>query len=192
MNCEQCGGVIGVRTLPRYEEDGLVGIPGVVVNNAARETYCEECGTKYGISVPDVRGLMVAVAMARIHLPVAFSAMERRFLRRAIEWPAKALAQKLGVSTFTLSRWENDDTIVLNPAREILLRLHIGTILWEDHGWKAGAFRERDIINIKLPTVAAAGATQERPVMEFDRVLVQVETERHESWHPHLKVAVGM
>ena len=26
MTCEQCGGTIGVRTLPRYEDDGLVGL----------------------------------------------------------------------------------------------------------------------------------------------------------------------
>ena len=186
MNCEQCGGPIGVRTLPRYEDDGLVGLPGVVVINAARETVCEQCGEAYGVSVPDVKGLIATAAMSRIHIPVRLHAGERRFLRRAIDWPAKALASKMSVTPFTLSRWENDASLILNPAREVLFRLHIGSVLWEKHGWMAGAYGEREIMDLKFPpAIQKAGqAPDSAPVtMEFTRVWVQVKTERHEGWN---------
>jgi transcriptional regulator with XRE-family HTH domain len=95
------------RTIAEYEEDGL-GLPySVVLVDAAEEEIDEETGTRIGISIPDLEGLIATLAVARSFVPVQLDGAEVRFLRRALGKSAKELAGDLGVDAATFSRWEN-------------------------------------------------------------------------------------
>jgi hypothetical protein len=109
MTCIKCGSDrVRSEILPEYRDDGLVGLPNVVILNAARQFVCVECGEDNGISVPDIDGLEAAVAVTRVMTPVKLRGSELRFLRRALGLKAKELAERLEVADETISRWEND------------------------------------------------------------------------------------
>ena len=45
MTCVRCGGSrIRAEIIKEYRDDGLIGLPGVVVLDAARKYVCEDCG----------------------------------------------------------------------------------------------------------------------------------------------------
>ena len=56
MTCTRCRGKrIRVETMKEYHDDGLIGLPGVVVLDAARKYVCEDCGEENGISIDAYR-----------------------------------------------------------------------------------------------------------------------------------------
>jgi hypothetical protein len=104
MTCIKCGGArIRTEILPRYQDDGLVGLANVVILNAAQQYLCEDCGEDNGISVPDVEGLEAAVAVARVMIPVKLKGCELKFLRTALGLKAKDLAEMLDVADENIS-----------------------------------------------------------------------------------------
>lgn len=123
--CAKCGkGRFLTQVLPRFEDTQL-GIPGVTLINAAEETVCAACGTRYSIAIPDLAGLIRAVAVARIKNPLKLSGAEIRFLRSAAELSGTELATLLEVRKETVSRWENAREPI-GPTSEKLLRVAIG------------------------------------------------------------------
>ena len=132
MTCTRCGASrFRTETIKEYEDDGLIGLPGVVVLDAAQKYICEECGEEGGISIPDEAGLEVAVMVARIGIMVKLTGEEVRFLRKGLGLTAKQLAESLQVAEETVSRWENDK-LVMSPQTEKVLRLMAGRLHSKD------------------------------------------------------------
>lgn len=96
------------RTLPRHEEDGL-GLPyPVILLDGAEEEIDDRTGEQVGISIPNMEGLIAAVAIARSLHPLRLDGSEVRFIRRAIGMSAADFAAALTLDAATLSRWENN------------------------------------------------------------------------------------
>ena len=96
------------RTIHRYEEDGL-GLPyPVVLIDAAEEEIDDVTRDRIGISVPDLEGLAVAVAVARVLLPVHLTGKEVRFLRNVLDMTGRQMAEAIDIDPCNLSKWEND------------------------------------------------------------------------------------
>lgn len=188
MTCIECGGEVVTKTLPVYCDDGLIGLPCVALLDAAEQSTCAACGTDNGISIPDAEGLEVAVAVARVCYPLKLNAQEIRFLRRALGFQAKQLADELEVRPETVSNWENGKDPI-NPHIEKLLRLKVA----KDLGPRAPAVPcDLDTIqNMKIKHLHASDRKNQF-VMGFKRVLV---VERHHleeeqvGWRPQTKVA---
>ena len=95
------------RTIARFEENGL-GLPyPVVLINAAEEELDEKTGERVGISVPDLEGLVAALAVARALHPIQLHGSEVRFIRKALGMSARDMASALTLDPATFSRWEN-------------------------------------------------------------------------------------
>jgi len=173
MTCIKCGSDrIRTDTLPRYQDDGLVGLANVVVLNAAQKYVCEECGEDNGISVPDVSGLEAAVAVTRVMIPVKLTGKEIRFLRTALGMKAKELRERLEVgSEETISRWENDRSPI-SARDEKMLRLLAGRMLSERA--RAIGFDETVIFNMKIPKWSEGPIPEVR--MAFIRIRISENT----------------
>jgi DNA-binding transcriptional regulator YiaG len=174
MTCLKCGAPrIRTKTLPRYQDDGLVGLPNVVVLNAARQHTCEACGTDNGISVPDVEGLEAAVAVTRVMIPVRLSGREIRFLRTALGFKATELADKLeiGGAGEKISRWENEKAPI-SSRDEKMLRILAGHQL-SDRA-KAIEFDETKIFAMKIPAVVKV--PRKEVEMQFLRIRISDDT----------------
>ncbi len=129
MTCTRCGGKrIRVETMKEYHDDGLIGLPGVVVLDAARKYVCKDCGEENGISIPDEEGLEAAAAVARAGIPVPLRGREIRFLRAALGLTAKQLAKYLPATEESVSRWENDKH-PMGAQNEKILRLLVARLL---------------------------------------------------------------
>lgn len=77
----------------------------VELREAARKVTYDD-GT-VATEIPDIEGLVATVAMARALMPIRFSASELKFLRKAIGYTGRELAEALETSIETVSRWEN-------------------------------------------------------------------------------------
>jgi len=151
----------------------LVGLPNVVILNAAKQHICEECGADNGISVPDVEGLEAAVAVTRVMIPVRLSGREIRFLRTALGLKAKELAEQLGIGGAgeKISRWENEKSPI-SLRDEKMLRILAGHHL-SDRA-KAIEFDEAKIFEMKIPAVVEA--PKKEVGMEFIRIRISDNT----------------
>ncbi len=116
------------RTIPRYEETGL-GLPYPVILIDAAEEELDEDGNVVGIHIPEMEGLVAAVAITRCLIPIRLSGAEVRFIRKVIGKNAKQFAEDLEMDPATYSRWENDKQSVgawadkqVRQAAIILLR----------------------------------------------------------------------
>jgi hypothetical protein len=94
------------RTIARHEEDGL-GLPYPVVLIDSAEEEIDTAGEVVGLSVPDLEGLAVSVAVARVLHPWQLAGEEVRFLRHVLDLSGREMAEALGMDHATLSRWEN-------------------------------------------------------------------------------------
>ena len=125
--CEHCGGRLQTRTLPEYR-DPVLGIPGAVLIDAVEETRCGKCGKRHSIIIPDLEGLIRVAAVTRVKHPLKLSGTDIRFLRSAMDWTAKMLADRISVRKESVSRWENDREVI-SETTEKLLRMVIGVNL---------------------------------------------------------------
>lgn len=112
-----------IRVIENYELVGL-GLPyPVMVLNAAEEFVDDVSQATVGIRVPNLEGLVAAVALVRCLMPLQLSGKEVRFVRRALNLTQRALADRLEIeATETISRWENDNAGVVGGYIEKLLR----------------------------------------------------------------------
>ncbi|MBV1829247.1 hypothetical protein HNW77_00020 [Komagataeibacter sp. AV436] len=95
------------RTLPSCEKDGL-GLPyAVTLIDTAEEEIDETTGEVIGVSVPDMEGLVAAVAMARVLIPTGLLQQEVRFMRDMLNLGSGKMAEILTMTPESYSRWEN-------------------------------------------------------------------------------------
>jgi DNA-binding transcriptional regulator YiaG len=132
MKCEVCGGEQSVteHIVPSYEAD-LLGAPfSVVLDSSVREVLCASCNNKLKTVIPDLEGLLHAVAITRALTPRKLSGEEIKFLRGAMGWKAKEVAKHLELGAEHLSRCENG-TKTLSPLAEKWLRLFVVVKVFE-------------------------------------------------------------
>lgn len=118
MKCPECGKTLLVRRNQEYlyRESGLdrVTLTGI------RVFVCRGCHAKFP-EIPNIVGLHRAIATELARKPAPLTGPELRFLRKELGLKAKELAQHLGTTDVTVSRWETGDTPV-NPAADRLVR----------------------------------------------------------------------
>jgi len=115
---------VRTRVIASYVAD-LLGAPfSVTLENSVREEFCASCGTKLRTVIPDVDGLLHAVAMARAIEPRKLSGAEIKFTRKAMGWKSKDVAKHLELCQEHLSRCEHGSR-TLSPMAEKWFRLFV-------------------------------------------------------------------
>ena len=101
-------------------------------------------------TIPDLEGLIAAVAVTRVIHDLKLNGGEIRFLRKAVAMTARTLADRLEVTPETVSRWENGKDPI-GPTSEKLLRLIVGDELSQ----KAPAidFDSAEIVRMRIQSV---------------------------------------
>jgi hypothetical protein len=108
-----------------YNAEALLGIDGVILHDAVVETRCTLCNALDSVIIPNVQGLIAAVAVSRVMIPLKLRGKEIRFLRKAVELSPEELSNTVDVRADGISRWENDKEVI-NSRSEKLLRLFVG------------------------------------------------------------------
>jgi len=151
--------------------DDAMGIPTILVNAVRRIQH----GDETGFIVPDIPGLEIAMAVARIMLPHKLNGREIRFLRRSIGLKAVTLASFLDVAPETLSRWENGPEAISTNAERVLRLRVLHSLRGKAPGVKASA---GDILELKFSPVRLA-----HPVaLVFKRIPVVRDDGIHDAW----------
>lgn len=118
--CGKCGGEGRTHLIPRYEaKKELMGGMRVELVNAVQQVVCEQCATVMRTDIPDMPGLVAAVAVGRSKEGLKLNGEEIRFLRKVMGKTGKELAQELRVSDETVSRWENGHLLMGEPVERI-------------------------------------------------------------------------
>lgn len=100
------------RTIERYEATSM-GVPfSLILINGAEEEIDDETGHAVGIHIPNLEGLIAAVTVARVLIPLQLSGAEVKFIRRALGKSSKDFAESLALDPASLSRWENGKQIL--------------------------------------------------------------------------------
>ena len=121
MRCLNCGS--DMQTAP--ENVQYEGLPGVTLADV-EVSRCHDCG-EYEVAVPELDGLVNALAWLVVHKPSRLAAEEIRLLRNALDWSGADLAQHLGVGRSTVSRWENGhEPIGAQADRTLRLAVVVG------------------------------------------------------------------
>jgi DNA-binding transcriptional regulator YiaG len=108
-------------TVDQFRPD--IGAPfEVILCDAVKQKICKETGEVLAIKIPNLRGLLKEVAVARSTHPRKFSAEEIKFVRKAVGLKALELSKLLGVGPEHLSRCENRER-VLSVSAEKLFRM---------------------------------------------------------------------
>lgn len=172
--CASCNRAKTIKKVPEYNYN-LAGIP-LRLFDAVTISQCdcnqEGCNESTEPDIPNHQGLVAAAATLRSVIPVKLCGTEIKFLRKAIELPAKRLAQLLDVTPETVSRWENDKAPI-STSSEKLLRFLVATSLKE----------KAPILKIDIKTIAQmeiSGFSQpDNPVqMSFTWVRYMRETDK--------------
>ena len=83
--------------IPEYEASEL-GVPfKVILLNSVKQLVDENSGQVSQVIIPNLRGLIKCVAIARILNPRKLSGGEIRFVRKAFKLPSKNVAEMIGV-----------------------------------------------------------------------------------------------
>jgi len=138
------------RVVPHYHAD-LLGAPfDITLINSVKEVWCVECQKKLSTTIPELEGLLQAVAWSRAFTSRKLSGEEVRFLRKAVGMKAKAFAEKIEMSPENLSRVENGQK-PLGPGSEKLLRFFVLTrMLDDDVVAKIGNEQIKKLFDVKI------------------------------------------
>lgn len=186
MGMCKCGGLYKRKQLDRYLVPGaLLGVENVTLVNAVTEETCEKCG-KSKIHIPDLPGLVTAVALTRVKLPFKLNHREIKFVRKVMDLSAKEMADHLKVTPETLSRWENEKMPMTEQA-EMFFRL-IAIALLSD---KAEAVDPEMDKVVKMSIQAAYDQAELAKWMHFVRVFKDRKDQAEELWKDNRKVANG-
>jgi transcriptional regulator with XRE-family HTH domain len=187
MSMCKCGGLYERKLLDRYVvPSALLGAEHVTLVNAVSEETCSKCG-KSKIYIPDLPGLITAVALTRVKLPFKLNPKEIRFVRKVTELSAKEMADLLKVTPETLSRWENEKMPMAEQA-EVFFRL-ISIALLSD---KAEAVDPEMEKVVKMEIKSAFDQEELSKWMHFVRVFRdRKDKEADELWKDNRKVANG-
>lgn len=122
MGMCKCGGLTKTKPISNYAVPGtLLGVQRVTLDEGVSSEECEKCG-KGKLFIPDLPGLIAAVALTRVKLPFKLNHREIKFIRKALGVTARELADYLKVAPETVSRWENEK-MPMSEQDEKLLRL---------------------------------------------------------------------
>lgn len=167
-NCNKCNSTqVKIYTLP-YHVENLFGVR-IGVNGCAIRTACYLCKEE-AITIPDVQGLIAAVAVARIMLPTKLNGPEIKFLRKTINLSSKDFAKIMGVRPETVSRWENDGEQQIGYAEEKVFRILVGNMLKkESHEDKAPTvdYDHMAIVEMAINPIRPSGNA---PLLKFARI----------------------
>lgn len=118
MKCTDCGKALRV-TRPKAYRYREVGLDSVLLTGI-RVYVCPACKSE-SPEIPNIIGLHRLIAQRLVRKTAQLTGPEFRFLRKALGIKAKDLANCLGTTDVTLSRWETG-TVPINPAADRLLR----------------------------------------------------------------------
>ena len=119
--CGKCGGEMRMQPISRYQiKKEQVGGMHVEIFDAVTNLVCVKCGAVLRTDIPNLPGLLAAVAVFRSTMERKLNGQEIRFLRKTMEKTAKELAAKLDVAEETVSRWENNKLAISNPFERML------------------------------------------------------------------------
>jgi DNA-binding transcriptional regulator YiaG len=179
--CSSCGGNLGSpEKAKNYIYKGF-GFP-VQLNNAVAVSTCEKCAESE-FTIPNIPGLMAAVALQRVMLPYKLTGPDIRFVRKAIgeNVSSALLAKHLEVTPETFSRYENDK-MVMSPTTEKLLRIIVGLML-EDKA-PAMDFDVQKVADMRVQSAWNQNGSMDKQVpmedMVFELVRVRMQDKRVE------------
>lgn len=95
-------------------------LPGVLLLGV-EVSRCPSCG-EYEVELPRVEELHRVLAAAVLAKPARLAPKESRFLREHLGWTPAELAEQLGVTQETVSKWESAAE-PMSPLADRLLRL---------------------------------------------------------------------
>lgn len=121
MRCPHCrrADMVVTRQNYKYAESGL---PGITLR-ALEIRQCPDCGERL-IVIPAIEVLHREIAYALINKPARLASEEVRFLRKWLGFSRLDLAEHIGVTPETVSRWETGKAPV-GPTAERALRLMV-------------------------------------------------------------------
>jgi DNA-binding transcriptional regulator YiaG len=159
--CTNCAGSVGLsRGSYRFDE---IGLPITLQN--VELAKCENCGTIEPI-IPNMDGLMHAVALAVITHEPGLSGDEIRFLRKYLGLSTGGFMKLLHVNQSTLSRWENGEQV--GPQSDRLIRLLVLS--------KSEELRQHasQLIEI-LPEIDDSQSAKRQPLLKVDAKTLEYE-----------------
>jgi putative zinc finger/helix-turn-helix YgiT family protein len=123
MTCEDCGSVLIVErdAVRRYD---LGGVPHVELHGVEL-TRCPGCGAE-SIGIPRLAQLHTVLAHGFVTQTRMLAPTEVRFLRKHVGLSSTDLAQRMGVSRETVSRWESGAQAMGAVADRLLRLIVIG------------------------------------------------------------------
>lgn len=128
MGMCKCGGLRTAKPISNFVVPAaMLGIDRVTLIDGVTDEVCEKCG-KGKIHIPDIPGLIAAVALTRVKLPFKLNSRELKFLRSALDIQAKDLAGYLSVAPETVSRWENGKLVISEQCEKLLRVIVIGLL----------------------------------------------------------------
>lgn len=127
MDCPYCGNPLtkGGRLDSYFHKVG--GSEIELIGSVTRLRCANGCQAD-AIEIPNLAGLIAAVALSRATQPMKLNASEIRFLRKTIGLQSKDLASSLNVSPEAVSRWESGGQ-PMSPQAEKVLRIVAVSIL---------------------------------------------------------------
>lgn len=112
--------------IPNFKADIYDGADVFIIDAAYKEK-CPECGEESTL-IPDMNGLIAAVALTRVKFNLKLTGVDIKFIRKVLDVSSKNLSEILEVTAETVSRWENDK-LPMGPSAEKLFRLIAGMML---------------------------------------------------------------
>jgi putative zinc finger/helix-turn-helix YgiT family protein len=159
--CTNCGSETRVsRGNYRFDE---IGLP--VTLKDVELVKCDDCGAVEPV-VPNMNGLMHAVALAIITHERSLSGEEIRFLRKYLGLSTAEFMKLLHINQSTLSRWENGETV--GPQSDRLIRL---LVLNKSEQLRKHA---EQLIEI-LPEIDDSPTSKRRPQLKVDPKTLEYE-----------------
>jgi putative zinc finger/helix-turn-helix YgiT family protein len=122
IQCSNCGAATRVvRGIYELKEVGLKN----VVLQGIEIAKCPKCKNEDPI-VPNMNGLMRALALAVIEKPYRLTGEEVRFLRKYLRLTGEEFSRLIHVDKSTLSKWENNEDPVGDQSDRLIRLVALG------------------------------------------------------------------
>lgn len=183
-HCTECGqGTLHESIIPEHVED--VGGVRVRLMQAVTQRRCTHCGETETI-IPDMKGLVDAVAMARALEPVRLGPADLKLMRRALDMKQREFAEQMGVAPETVSRWEAGAAISSDIEKAV--RYGVCALLSERQ--PLFDYDPTEITRMRIPAVRAIVQAVDE-IMCFYRVRVRAQQRKlsGQVWEPQECIA---
>lgn len=156
MKCIECGSTM-TTTRENYR-DKESGLPNVILRNI-EVRRCRRCGEEE-VVIPNMVELHRVIAAGVINKQARLTSPEIRFLRKHLGLTGVSMAELMGVTPETISRWENGKEVPGRTA-DRLLRMLVARL-----------------DNVSDYPVRQALAGADRPAMKAARLEARIERDR--------------